>query len=187
MQRSSDRILTTHAGSLVRTREIIEGMKARTLMQAHDQDRLAADIRAGIGAVVRKQVETSIDLPNDGEFARLGCPCYIHQRQGGLQPRPLDPNEDIWGAAHDPEQQVFPEFFEQYHEHFRYIWMLPEVSIADVPNLPGNYERFDVIGPITYTGHTLVQRDIVTLRAALDGLAVADAFITATTPMMGRS
>src|SRR5262249_20952027 len=54
-------------------------------------------------------------------------------------------------------------------------------------NLPGNYERFDVVGPISYTGDALVDRDIRTLRAALDGLRVADAFMTATTPMMGRA
>src|SRR5262245_14595490 len=99
MQRSTDRILTTHAGSLVRTREIIEGMKARTLMQAYDQEGFAADIRAGIAGVVRQQVETGIDIPNDGEFARAGCHCYIHERLGGLQPRPLDSDEDFWGAA----------------------------------------------------------------------------------------
>jgi 5-methyltetrahydropteroyltriglutamate--homocysteine methyltransferase len=186
MKRSTERVLTTHAGSLVRTREIIEGMKARTINQPYDETRLAEDIRRGIQEVVRKQVEVGIDIVNDGEYARPGCHCYVHERLTGLQLRPLEPDEDVWGARTDLEQIKFPEFFEQYHDHFRYLWMLPEVSLAEVPNLPGNYERFIVTGPVTYRGHALVRRDIETLKAAANGLDVADIFITATTPMMAR-
>ncbi len=186
MKRSTDRILTTHAGSLVRTREIIEGMKAHTVNQPYDEEQLAADIQRGIDEVVRKQVEVGIDIVNDGEYARPGCHCYIHERLTGLRPRPLEPEEDVWGARADREQQVFPEFFEQYHDHFRYLWMPPEVDISDVPNLPGNYERFVVTGPVTYRGQSLVQRDIDVLKAATRGLDVADVFITAATPMMAR-
>jgi len=186
MKRSTDRILTTHVGSLVRTREIIEGMKARTINAPYDERQMADDIERGIKEVVRKQAAVGIDIVNDGEYARPGCHCYIHERLTGLQPRPLDPGEDVWGARSDREQIKFPEFFEQYHDHFRYIWMLPEVSLADVPNLPGNYERFVVTGPVTYQGHALVQRDIATLTAATEGLNVSDVFITATTPMMAR-
>ena len=136
--------------------------------------------------MVRQQVAAGIDVVNDGEYARPGCHCYVHERLTGLQPRPLDPDEDVWGARSDREQIKFPEFFEQYHDHFRYIWMLPEVSLDDVPNLPGNYERFSVTGPVTYRGQALVQRDIDTLKAATEGLDVADVFITAATPMMAR-
>jgi 5-methyltetrahydropteroyltriglutamate--homocysteine methyltransferase len=186
MQRSTDRILTTHAGSLVRTRDIIEGMKAHTLNQPYDEARLAADIQHGIEDVVRKQVDVGLDIVNDGEYARPGCHCYVHERLAGLKPRPLEPDEDVWGARADREQQVFPQFFQQYHDHFRYIWMLPEVDIADVPNLPGNSERFVVTGPVRYRGQSLVQRDIETLQTATRGLEVADVFITATRPMMAR-
>ena len=113
MQRSTERILTTHSGSLVRTIPIRKGMKARTINQPYNEEQLAADIQTGIREVVRKQVEVGIDIPNDGEFARTGCHCYLHERLTGLQPRPLEPDEDIWGARADREQQVFPEFFEQ--------------------------------------------------------------------------
>jgi 5-methyltetrahydropteroyltriglutamate--homocysteine methyltransferase len=186
VKRSTERILTTHAGSLVRTRAIIEGMKARTINQPYNEEQLAADIQRGIKEVVRKQVEAGIDVVNDGEYARPGCHCYVHERLTGLQPRPLDPDEDVWGARTDREQIKFPEFFEQYHDHFRYIWMLPEVSLDDVPNLPGNYERFIVTGPVTYRGQSLVRQDISTLKSATEGLDVSDVFITAATPMMAR-
>src|SRR4051794_10945185 len=93
MNRSTDRILTTHTGSLIRTPDIIEGMKARTLRRPYDRDALDQAIRPGVREVVRKQVEIGIDIPNDGEFARRGFTAYIHERLGGLEPREFDPGE----------------------------------------------------------------------------------------------
>lgn len=70
MNRSTDRILTAHSGSLIRTREIVEGMRAETLGQPYDPEKLASDIRTGVAEVVQKQVEVGIDIPNDGEYGR---------------------------------------------------------------------------------------------------------------------
>jgi 5-methyltetrahydropteroyltriglutamate--homocysteine methyltransferase len=181
MQRSTDKILTTHVGSLVRTRAIIEGFKARELKQPYDQPEFAAAVRSGVADVVAKQLEVGIDIPNDGEFSRPGYTTYINDRLGGLVPRGLEEGEVVFG--HHPERQKFPEFFAQYDQHYRYLWMLPEVSLDDVPNLMGNHERFRVSGPITYTGQQAVERDIENLTAALHGHQVPDAFVTAATPV----
>ncbi len=181
MQRSSERILTTHVGSLVRTRAIIEGLKARELKQPYDQNEFAEAVRSGVAEVVARQVELGIDIPNDGEFSRPGYTTYVNDRLGGLEPRGLEEGEVVFG--HHPERQKFPEFFAQYDKHYRYLWMLPEVSLDDVPNLMGNHERFRVTGPITYTGQAAVQSDIDNLKAALTGKPVADAFVTAGTPV----
>jgi 5-methyltetrahydropteroyltriglutamate--homocysteine methyltransferase len=187
VKRSTDRFLTTHVGSLVRTREIIEGMKALDMGQPYDEAKLAADVRAGVAEVVRKQAEIGIDIPSDGEYRGRSFSRHFRERFDGLEVRPLEPGEDVWGAATDLEQQKFPAFFEQYHAHFRYLWMLPEVDISDMPNLPGNHERFRLTGPITYKGHAAMQRDMDNFRAAIDalpaGLEVADAFTSALTPM----
>ncbi len=182
MKRSKDRILTTHVGSLVRTPAIMLGLKARVPGQPYDQARLAADVRQGIVDVVRKQVEIGIDIPNDGELARLGFAAYAAHRLDGLQLRPAEPNEPEWGGGDAAEQAAFPDFFRQYASHFRYLWMPPEVDMSDVPNRPGTGERFRVVGPITYKGQDEVRRDIDTLNMALQGSTVADAFITATPP-----
>src|SRR5262249_19558154 len=138
---------------------------------------------AGIHEVVRQQVETGVDIPSDGEFGRQGFVNYIHDRLTGLERRPYDDGEDIWGAKADREQIVFPEFFEQYHDHFRYMWMPPEVPIDDVPNWPGNYEKHRVVGPVTYKGQADIQQDITRFKSALSGLNVADAFINAVSPL----
>jgi 5-methyltetrahydropteroyltriglutamate--homocysteine methyltransferase len=184
VKRSSDRILTTHVGSLARTPAILEGMKARTLNRPYDQDKLADDVREGIREVVRKQAEVGIDVPSHGELGRPGFRGYVSERLGGLDLR--EPTED---EASDPfrdlsvaERPFFPGFFEQYYGHYRYLWMPPEVDISEVPNRPGTYEHCRVIGPITYTGQAVIQREIDTLKAAMQGLNFADAFIPADLP-----
>jgi 5-methyltetrahydropteroyltriglutamate--homocysteine methyltransferase len=188
MQRSTERILTTHVGSLIRTPEIMQGMKARTIDQPYDQAKLAADIKQGVTEVVRKQVDVGIDVPNDGELGRHGFSSYVHERLGGLRLRPLEATENMWANGGDfSEQNVFPEFFEQYYSHYRHLWMPPEVSIDDVPNRPGNFQRFQVVAPITYTGQAAIERDIATLKEAATGLPVADIFMTATPPTGRRN
>ncbi len=180
MKRSTDRILTTHTGSLIRTREIIEGMKARTINKPYDEAKLQADIRNGVAEVVRKQVEIGIDIPNDGEYGRRGFTSYIHERMAGLEPRPPDPEDFQLGPG--GERAQFPEFSEQYDRFFRFIWMYPDVSMEEVANTPAIVERFRVTAPLRYKGQPAVQQDIATLKAALTGLNVADAFITAVAP-----
>ncbi len=187
MKRSTERILTTHVGSLVRTPAIMLGMKARAMGKPYDQAKLAADIREGIIDVVRKQVAIGIDVPNDGELARNGFSAYVNQRLGGLEPLPPDLEGNPWGGGDAAEQAAFPDFFRQYSSHFRYLWMDPDVSLDDLPNRPGTGERFQLIGPITYTGQAEVRRDIDTLTTALLGAQVADAFITATPPTGRRA
>ncbi len=184
MHRSTDRILTTHSGSLIRTRDIIEGMKARTIDRPYDQDKLAADIKAGVKAVVREQVDAGIDIVNDGEFGRRGFTSYIHERLNGLQPREAEPVEFQLGPG--GERAVFPEFSEQYDKFFRFLWMYPDIDMTEVAEQPAIVERFRVTGPITYKGQSYVQNDIDTLKSAITDVTVTDAFITAVTPT-GRS
>jgi 5-methyltetrahydropteroyltriglutamate--homocysteine methyltransferase len=188
MNRSSERILTTHTGSLIRTRKIIEGMKARTLNKPYDAAALDAAIDDGVKAVVRKQVEIGLDVPNDGEYARRGFTTYIHERLAGLEPRTVDPNQrnPLDQHGHARERDMFPEFYEQHDKAYRFMWMLPGVDMGEMVNVRGKSELFSLNGPIHYQGDAYVQRDIARLRAGLDGLHVQDAFITAVTPTTER-
>jgi 5-methyltetrahydropteroyltriglutamate--homocysteine methyltransferase len=180
MQRSTDRILTTHSGSLVRTREIIRGMKAKTIGRPYDEAQLAEDVRNGVKEVVRLQVEAGIDVPNDGEYPRRGFMGYVNERLGGLEPREPDAEETVLVPGR--ERDRFAEFSELYDASFRFIYMYPDISMEEVKDTPAIVERFRLTGPIKYTGQQAVQSDIKNLKAALEGLNVADAFITAVTP-----
>jgi 5-methyltetrahydropteroyltriglutamate--homocysteine methyltransferase len=156
-------------------------MKAQTLGRPYDREQLARDIRRGVADVVRKQVEIGLDVPSDGEYGRRGFTSYVNDRLGGIEPRELDAGESVWTGDLE-DRRAFPAFFEQYDRHHRFLWMPPEVSIAELPNIPGSGQRFRVTGPITYTGQTAVQEELHTFKMALQGLQVADAFVTAIAP-----
>jgi len=188
LKRSTDRILTTHAGSLIRTRPIIEGMKARALHQPYDQAQLARDIRQGIADVVRKQVDIGIDIPSDGEYSRDGFKAYMNDRLSGLEPRPIEPGEKSTQAL---ERLAFPEFYAQYSPKAHFLWMLPDVDMTEVARQGADAEKerspfFRVVDRVKYTGCDAIEADIANLRSALAGLDVADAFMPAVTPVSRR-
>jgi 5-methyltetrahydropteroyltriglutamate--homocysteine methyltransferase len=70
MQRSVDRILTTHTGSLPRPEDLTRTMFAREEGVPVDPAALAARIRSAVAEVVRKQAEVGLDVINDGEFSK---------------------------------------------------------------------------------------------------------------------
>jgi 5-methyltetrahydropteroyltriglutamate--homocysteine methyltransferase len=162
-------------------------MKARVLGKPYDQEQFARDIQQGIQEVVRKQAEVGIDVPSDGEFGRQGFEAYISERLAGVGPMEQPADEDPFRYVSPAEKAVFPEFFEQYHSHYRYLWMPPEVDISEVPNRPGNYERLRVVGPISYKGQAAIARDIQRLKDAMTGLDFADAFVPADLPSRRRT
>jgi 5-methyltetrahydropteroyltriglutamate--homocysteine methyltransferase len=186
LKRSTDRILTTHVGSLVRTPQILRGIKAHVMHEPYDDDQFAKDVAAGIHEVVRRQAEIGIDIPSDGEYSKQGFRGYINERLSGLVPRDPRADEVPFGALGFPERELFPEFYEQYFAHYRYLWMPPEVDISDVPNLPGNHQHYRLTGPVAYVGQTAIKRDIETFESAMAGFNFVDAFVPSDVPS-GRS
>jgi len=88
MQRSRDRILTTHTGSLVRPREIVDIMRQVEAGQPYDAAALHHLLTPAVAAVVRQQAEVGIDIPSDGEFGKRGWTSYVAERLGGLESLP---------------------------------------------------------------------------------------------------
>ena len=84
MHRSTDHILTTHCGSLPRPRELLAPLHAKDSRLPHDRDALAAGVRRSVADVVRRQVETGIDVVNDGELSKSSFAHYARTRIGGL-------------------------------------------------------------------------------------------------------
>jgi 5-methyltetrahydropteroyltriglutamate--homocysteine methyltransferase len=69
MKRSTDRILTTHVGSLVRPPDILEMILAKVTGKPFDEAEFEKRVAEGVKDVVRKQAEAGIDIPSDGEFS----------------------------------------------------------------------------------------------------------------------
>jgi 5-methyltetrahydropteroyltriglutamate--homocysteine methyltransferase len=70
MKRSTDSILTTHVGSLVRPPDLVEIMRAKESGQPYDQQKLAATVRSSVAEVVQKQAEVGVNIPSDGEYGK---------------------------------------------------------------------------------------------------------------------
>src|SRR5712691_10384187 len=84
MLRSTDRILTTHTGSLPRPRQLLELYGRRSRGEAVDAEAIAAAEREAMRAVVKQQLEVGIDVGNNGEQQREGFFLYVQHRMTGF-------------------------------------------------------------------------------------------------------
>ena len=72
MKRSTDRILTTHCGSLARPKDLLDLMKAKIKGEAYDETTYAERTRSAVAEIVRKQADNGIDIVTDGEQGKAG-------------------------------------------------------------------------------------------------------------------
>ncbi len=105
MQTGRDRILTTHVGSLPRSKTVSDGIFARENGELKDAAAFDATIRRAVDDVVRRQVETGIDVVSDGEMSKISYANYIKDRISGFQgDSPRRPPRDL---------KEFPGFLER--------------------------------------------------------------------------
>jgi 5-methyltetrahydropteroyltriglutamate--homocysteine methyltransferase len=88
MKRSTDRILTTHAGSLPRPGDLLELIQAKATGRAYDPEAFAARVRRAVGDIVGKQTELGVDVVDDGEMGKPGFIPYVNERLSGSMPSP---------------------------------------------------------------------------------------------------
>src|SRR5262245_4872525 len=159
------RIPTTHCGSLARPADLLDLMKARAAGEPYDQDRYARRVQSAVAESVRRQVESGIDIPTDGEQGKLGFYAYVAERLAGFEGRPGS-NRTPFAA----ELKAFPGYYERYFSQA----MTGGAAAPIVPVV--------CTGPISYQGYDAIRRDIDNLKAALAGVSVGDAFMPAVAP-----
>jgi 5-methyltetrahydropteroyltriglutamate--homocysteine methyltransferase len=186
MARSSERILTSHVGSLVRPAALRTIMAARAQGTPYDEAQLGRELKTAVADVVAKQAEIGLDIVNDGEFGKAGWNRYVVERMDGFVQRPPKPGEtprsnfDLSGEA-----KAFPGFYAAYAVLQEFDWeqgRLPPPRSADQLQQRMVWE---CVGPIQYKSGA-VQRDIANFKAALpskDGMA---GFMPAASPMSAR-
>lgn len=155
LQQNTDRIRTTHIGSLPRPHHILDLMKARLSGKPYDEKAYDIAISAGVAENVRKQVACGIDIITDGELSKPGFFSYVQQRLNGFEPRP-----DRKFKLFPREIAAFPEYYEQY---FKDAMM----GGAVVPVVP-----LVCTGPVSYRGDGHVKTDIANLQAAAQAVNV---------------
>jgi 5-methyltetrahydropteroyltriglutamate--homocysteine methyltransferase len=184
MKRSTQRILTTHVGSLVRPQVILESIVAEASGKPVDKEVFAAMVRDGVKDVVHKQAEVGIDIPSDGEYSKPGFSAYVTERLDGLESRPREAAPGLGQMNYPILNEEFPRFMAQYNSMYRTMWMPPAIprEAVEAAVSHSRSERTVVAGPIGYKGYDQVRRDIENFKAALDGLQFEEAFLPAATP-----
>jgi 5-methyltetrahydropteroyltriglutamate--homocysteine methyltransferase len=167
IQQNTDRIQTTHIGSLPRPHAVLDLMKAKLNGQPYDQGVYAATIAKAVLDSVRKQVECGIDIVTDGEVSKPGFFTYIQERLEGFEARPKQKM-----LLFQQEVAAFPEYYAQY---FKDAMM----GGAIVPLSP-----VVCVAPVKYRGEKHLQIDIDNVKAAAKAMGVADhhVFLPATAP-----
>ena len=158
MKRSSDRILTTHTGSLPRPDDLVTMLYAKEKGELPNPATFAARVQSATAEIVRKQIECGVDIVNDGEVGKVGYSTYIKDRLTGFE------GEASPLVVADLEQ--FPEYSQRLFQATPIETMLrPACS-----------------GPIAYKDKAALQKDLENFKAALQGVAPEEAFLSAASP-----
>jgi 5-methyltetrahydropteroyltriglutamate--homocysteine methyltransferase len=173
MERSQRRILTTHVGSLVRPREMVEiHQRKKDGTPLGDAER--AILARHVADAVRMQAECGIDVPSDGEYSKTGFAQYITDRLTGFELRPDLPGRG-GGTTRSRDRRRFPDAYREI-----------EGSAQNAPTSPGGPQSAMAstvcTGPITYRGQAALETDLANFKAALAGKDFEDAFIPAVAP-----
>ena len=165
MKRSNDRILVTHQGTLPRRPELREMVVAKEEGKPYDEGNLAAGIKSAVQELVQKQIDTGIDLVNDGEQSKSGFQYYARVRLSGHEERQQQAGEGEAPRNTSARDRLdYPGFFSRTGS--------------------GAYSRRQsfVTAPLRYIGHEAVKTDIDNLKAAMAGKDVAEGVLMCVAP-----
>ncbi|SHJ94709.1 5-methyltetrahydropteroyltriglutamate--homocysteine methyltransferase [Pseudonocardia thermophila] len=168
MQRSSERILTTHVGSLARPRPLLEQMREKEHGRPYDVDGYSKLVADAVTEVVGKQVEAGLDVVTDGEMSKVSFLTYVKDRLSGFA---AGTGEKLMPPSWQVEIDAFPEYYADYLGKYT-EQVSPMTTMV-------------CTGPVSYVGHEQLRTDIENLRAALAAQpegAVTEAFLPSTSP-----
>ena len=161
---STERILTTHAGSLPRPADLREMVFAKANGAPFDPTALDRRLRSAVAEVVRQQVACGLDCVNDGELSKTNFTDYVRWRIAGYVERPSAGLRRLSITARD--ETKFADYFA----------VNPRARPVGPPTMPVCVEN------LRYVGQADLAADIANLKAALAGVSVGQAFLSANTP-----
>jgi 5-methyltetrahydropteroyltriglutamate--homocysteine methyltransferase len=165
MKLSTDRILTTHVGSLPRPDDLFEMMLAKMDGKALDEKAYAERVRRAVEDSVRQQVAAGLDVVSDGEMGKPSFITYAAQRLGGLEKRDgVRPSP----FSNTRETRDFPEYYQS--------------AVAEQVSARRRRALMVCAGPISYKGHEQLKAELDLLKSALTGVDVTEAFVPAIAP-----
>jgi 5-methyltetrahydropteroyltriglutamate--homocysteine methyltransferase len=158
MQTSTERILTTHVGSLPRTQAVTDVIFAREKGEVADADAAARTITQAVRDVVRRQRETGIDVVSDGEMSKISYATYVAERLSGFDgDTPREPGQDLLD---------FPRLLKKLAES----------------GATAKYRRPRCTGAIAVRNLEPMRVDIENLRSAVREASAPEGFMNAASP-----
>ena len=165
MKRSTNRILTTHVGSLIRPEPLLDCMRAKQAGKPVDDATYARVLRESVSEIVREQAKAGVDVVSDGECGKaISWSQYALERLSGFERRPFQPGANTFARGADRTR--FAAFYEEMDKRDGVATTADSVCV----------------GPISYTGQPQLQRDIDNFRAALKETPREEAFLPVAAP-----
>jgi 5-methyltetrahydropteroyltriglutamate--homocysteine methyltransferase len=165
MNRSSNRILTTHVGSLIRPPALQDFLRLKQAGKPYDAAAYQKCLRESVAEVVHKQAEVGVDVVSDGEFGKsISWSQYVLERLSGFERRPIKVGANPFTRGVDRER--FAEFYAELDAREGIATAVEAVCV----------------GPISYTGQAELARDIDNFKAALKDVRVEEAFLPVAAP-----
>jgi 5-methyltetrahydropteroyltriglutamate--homocysteine methyltransferase len=166
MKRSTDRILTSHVGSLIRPAALREFLRARQKGAPVDDKAFQKCLTETVAEVVRQQADVGVDVVSDGEFGKaISWSQYALERLSGFERRPV-PAGGANPFARGADRKKFAEFYAE----------------LDSRDTPATISESVCVGPIKYTGQAELKRDIDNFKAALAKAKVVEGFLPVAAP-----
>jgi 5-methyltetrahydropteroyltriglutamate--homocysteine methyltransferase len=172
MKNSSDRILTTHTGSLPRPADLVSILNDKELGARYDKPAYQDRIRRAVLEIARKQADLGLDIIDDGEHSKVNWMAYARGRLSGLEE--IDSPVRFRGPTRD--SLAFPGAYEDMRV------MLAARSGAIVPKRTVRPKAQVCSGPISYVGQDELQTDIDNIKWALKETGKQEGFMTAISP-----
>ena len=166
MKKSTNRILTTHVGSLIRPPALQEFLRAKQGHKPYDKAGYEACLTSSVAEVVRQQAQAGIDVVSDGEFGKsISWSQYALERLSGFERCPI--KQDAANPfKRGADRTRFAEFYAELDAHDGVATTTEAICV----------------GPIKYTGQAELQTDIDNFKAALKGAKVEEAFLPVAAP-----
>jgi 5-methyltetrahydropteroyltriglutamate--homocysteine methyltransferase len=159
MKRSTDRILTTHTGSLPRPDGLVPLVEQKESGDLPDTAVFAAAVKAAVGAIVAKQIESGVDVINDGEVDKPSYATYPKDRLSGFG----GVSEGFFGIG---DLADYPEYGQR---------LFGSSPIATLKRPACN-------APVKYQDRSGLDTEIADLKAASSKVKAADVFMSAASP-----
>src|SRR5471032_420874 len=166
MKKSTNLILTTHVGSLIRPPALQEFLRAKQGGKPYDKSGYDSCLKDSVAAVVKRQAQAGVDFVSDGEFGKaISWSQYALERLSGFERRPIK-KDNANPFKRGADRTRFAEFYAELDAHDGVATTVEAICV----------------GPVKYTGQKELQTDIDNFKAALKGTKVEEAFLPVAAP-----